>query len=128
MMPITIQSTLPHIVLQFGPNMDTANCPSICCAVDTCAALMTVNFHFFIAIAKRYLHCIVKILTHANYAPIVLSGIVQNKDEAVTTELEVGFQFQTLNVNLINYPVAISKFQFLQGFRADKLLSFFSAM
>jgi hypothetical protein len=29
-----------------------------------------------------------------------------------------------LNVILINYPVAISKFQFLHGFRADKLLGY----
>jgi hypothetical protein len=30
------------------------------------------------------------------YAPIVLSGIVQANDAAVTTELEVGFQFHLL--------------------------------
>ena len=47
MMPITIQSNLPHIILQFGPDMDMADCPSIRCAVDTCAALSTGNFHFF---------------------------------------------------------------------------------
>ena len=93
MMPITIQSNLPHIVLQFGPNMDMADCPSIRCAVDTCAALSTGNFHFFSAIAKRYPHCLAKLLAPADYAPIVLSGIVQNQDSAVTTELEVGFQF-----------------------------------
>jgi hypothetical protein len=61
--------------------------------MDTCAALTTGNFHFFSAVAKRYLHCIVKILASADYAPLVLSGIVQNKDEAVTTKLEVSFQF-----------------------------------
>ncbi len=94
MTSITIQSTLPHIVLQFGPDMHTANCPSICCAVDTCAALTTGNFHFFSTVAKHYLHCIAKILAPADYALIVLSGIVQNKDKAVTTKLKlVGFQF-----------------------------------
>jgi hypothetical protein len=76
MMPITIQSTLPHIVLQLGPDMDTANCSSICCPVDTCTALTTGNFHFFGAVAKRYPHCIAKILAPANYAPILLSGIM----------------------------------------------------
>jgi hypothetical protein len=97
MMPITdgitIQSNLPHIVLQFGPDMDMADCPSIRCAVDTCAALSTGNFHFFSAIAKRYPHCLAKLLAPANYTPIVLSGIVQHQDSVVTTELEVGFQF-----------------------------------
>jgi hypothetical protein len=61
MVPITIQSMLPHIVLQFGPNMDTANCPLICCAVVTCTALTTGNFHFFSAVAKCYPHCTAKI-------------------------------------------------------------------
>ena len=93
MMPITIQSNLPHIVLQFGPDTDTADCPSIRCAVDTCAALSMGNFHFFSAVAKRYPHCLAKLLAPADYAPIVLSGIVQHQDSAVTTELEVGFQF-----------------------------------
>jgi hypothetical protein len=40
-MPITIQSNLPHIVMQFGESLDCPNCPSIRCAVDTCAALTT---------------------------------------------------------------------------------------
>ncbi len=73
--------------------MDTADCPSIFCTVDTCTALTTGNFHFFSAVVKRHPHCIAKILAPANYAPIVLSGIVQNKDKAVTTKLEAGFQF-----------------------------------
>ncbi len=60
-MPITIQSNLPHIVLQFGANLDCPNCPSICCAVDSCAALTTGNFHFFALVAKRFLHCVAKI-------------------------------------------------------------------
>ena len=93
MMPITIQSNLPHIILQFGPDMDMADCPSIRCTVDTCAALSMGNFHFFLAVAKCYPHCLAKLLAPADYAPIVLSGIVQHQDSAVTTELEVGFQF-----------------------------------
>ncbi len=43
--------------------------------------------------AKHYPHCLAKLLTPANYALIVLSGIVQANNAAVTTELEVGFQF-----------------------------------
>ncbi len=53
-MPISIQSNLPHISLQFGPNLDCPNCPSICCAVGLCAALTTGNFHFFALVVKRF--------------------------------------------------------------------------
>jgi hypothetical protein len=77
MMPIPIQSNLPHIVLQFGPDLDMADHPQVRCAVDTCTALTTGNFHFFAAVAKRYPYCLPKLLTPEDYAPIVLSGIVQ---------------------------------------------------
>ncbi len=93
MVPITIQSNLPHIALQFGPDLDMADCPQVRCAVDTCAALTTGNFHFFSALAKHYLHSLAKLQMPADYAPIILSGIVQANDTAVTMELEVGFQF-----------------------------------
>ena len=92
-MPISIQSNLPHIVLQFGPDLDSPNCPSIRCAVDSCAALTTGNFHFFASVAKRYPHCVSKIYTPEDYAPIVLSGIVSSDAASITTELEVGFLF-----------------------------------
>jgi hypothetical protein len=92
-MPITIQSNLPHIMLHFSPDLDMADCPQVRCAVDTCAALTTGNFHFFAGVAKPYLHCLAKLLTPEDYGTIVLSGIVQANDAAVTTELEVGFQF-----------------------------------
>jgi hypothetical protein len=92
-MPISIQSNLPHISLQFGADLDCPNCPSICCAVDSCATLTTENFCFFAAVAKRFPHCVAKIFTPDNYAPIVLSGIVQSNAESVMTKLEVGFLF-----------------------------------
>jgi hypothetical protein len=92
-MPILIQSNLPHITLQFGTNLDCPNCLLICCAVDSCAALMTGNFHFFGSVAKRFPHCVAKIYTPEDYAPIVLSGIMQSNKELVTTELEVGILF-----------------------------------
>ena len=62
MMPITIQSNLPHIVLQFGTNLDCPHSPSICCAVYSCAALSTGNFHYFASLAKRFPHCLMKSL------------------------------------------------------------------
>jgi hypothetical protein len=92
-MPISIQSNLPHILLQFGADLDSPNCPSVHCAVDSCAALTTGNFHFFPLVAKRYPHCVSKIYTPKEYAPIVLSGIVSSNAASVTTELKVGFLF-----------------------------------
>jgi hypothetical protein len=94
MMPIAIHSNLPHIILQFGTNLDCPHCPSIHCAVDLCAALTTGNFHFFALLAKRFLHCLAKVFAPQDYAPIILSGVVQShQQDAVTTKLEVGFQF-----------------------------------
>ncbi len=93
-MPILIQSNLPHIAIKFGQDLDDSNCPTICCAVDTCAALTTGSFHFFAAIAKRYPHCIEMVFAPQDYASIVLMGIVRNKEETVTTELEVSFLFR----------------------------------
>jgi hypothetical protein len=92
-MPISIQSTLPHITIQFGANLDCPNCPLIRCAINLCTTLTTGNFHFFALVAKRFPHCVAKMYTPDDYAPIVLSGIVQLNEESVTTELEVGFLF-----------------------------------
>jgi hypothetical protein len=93
-MPISIQSNLPHIAIKFGPNLEDSNCPTICCAVDTCAALTMGSFHFFAAIAKCYLHCVEKVFASQDYASIILMGIVRKKEETVTIKLEVGFQFR----------------------------------
>jgi hypothetical protein len=94
MMPIAIHSNLPHIVIQFGPILECPHSPSICCAVDSCAALSTGNFHYFASLAKCFPHCLAKVFAPQDYAPIVLLGVVQSQQqEAVTTELEVGFQF-----------------------------------
>jgi hypothetical protein len=109
-MPISIQSNLPHITIQFGADLDCPNCPSIHCAIDLCAALTTGNFHFFASVAKCFPHCIAKMYTPDNYAPIVLSGIVQSNEESVTTELEVGFlfhlPFRTWEGNTVSLMVA----------------------
>ncbi len=94
MMPTAIHSNLPHIVMQFGTDLDCPNCPSICCAVDSYAALTTGNFHFFASLVKHFLHCLAKVYAPQDYAPIILSGVIQShQHEAVATELEVGFQF-----------------------------------
>ena len=94
MMPIAIHSNLPHIVMQCGPILDCPHNPSIHCAVDLCAALSTGNFHYFASLVKHFPHCLAKVFAPQNYAPIVLSGVVQSQQqEAVTTKFEVGFQF-----------------------------------
>ena len=92
-MPITIQSNLPHIIMKFGETLDSPNCPEIRMAVVSCAALTTGSFHFYAQIVKRFPHCVAKIYAPQDNAVIVLSGIVQKGEEAVTTELEVCFQF-----------------------------------
>jgi len=94
MMPIAIHSNLPHIVMQFGTTLDCPNSPSVRCAVDSCTALSTGNFHYFASLATRFPHCLAKVFAPQDYTPIVLSGVVQShQHEAVTTDLEVGFQF-----------------------------------
>jgi hypothetical protein len=85
-MPISIQSNLPHITLQFGADLDCSNCQSIRCAIDSCAALTAL-------VAKRFPHCVAKIYTPEVYTLIVLSGIMQSNKESVITNLEVGFLF-----------------------------------
>jgi hypothetical protein len=92
-MPAPIMSNFPHIRLQLGNTLDCADCPVLRCVVDTAAALMTGNFHFIAALAKKYPHCVTKIYVPEDYNPIVLSGIVQCGGESVTTKLTVGFQF-----------------------------------
>ena len=45
-------------------------------------------------LAKRFPHCVARIFAPKDCAPIILSGIVQPSDQAaVTTDLEVGWQF-----------------------------------
>jgi hypothetical protein len=111
LMPISIQSNLTHIVLQLGNNLDRPDCPSIQCAVDTCAALSTGSFHLFASIAKRFPHCVAKIFAPTDYLPIILSGIVQSSEQAaVTTKLEVGWllhlPYRTKEGNMATFSIA----------------------
>ncbi len=76
-----------------GLTLGCNNCPAICCVINTTAALTTGNFHFFAQIAKAYLHTVAAIYNHTDYFPIVLSSIVQQNGESVTTDLTVAFQF-----------------------------------
>jgi hypothetical protein len=95
-LPVSIQSIMPHIHLQLGTDLNNSGCPSIRCVVDTAAVLCTGNYQFFAAIAKRYPQCVEKIVLPEDYSPIILSGIVQNNADAITTDLVVAFQFHLL--------------------------------
>jgi hypothetical protein len=92
-LPVPVQAAFPHLTIQLGSTLGCNNCPTICCVIDTAAALTTGNFHFFAQIAKAYPHTVAAIYSHAGYSPIVLSGIVQQNGESVTTDLTVAFQF-----------------------------------
>ncbi len=92
-LPVAIQSIMPHIMLQLGLVPNDSHSPSIQCVVDTTAALCTGNYYFFAAIAKRYPHCVAKIFLPEDYLPIILSGTVQDNAHSVTTDLSVAFQF-----------------------------------
>jgi len=111
-MPVSIQSNLPHIVLQLGNDLDFPNIHLIRYAVDTCAALSTGSFHFYASVAKRFPHCVAKVFAPKDYSPIVLSGLVQQLSDqaAVTTKLEVGLQFhlpyQTTGGDVASFSIA----------------------
>jgi hypothetical protein len=84
---------MPHIHLQLHTDLNASSCPSICCVVDTAVALCIGNYHFFATIVKRYPQCAAKIFLPEDYSPIILSGIVQNDADAITTDLAIAFQF-----------------------------------
>jgi hypothetical protein len=92
-LPVSIQSIMPHITLQLGTDLNDSSSPSICCVVDTAAALCTGNYHFFAAITKQYPQCVAKIFLPEDYSPIILLGIVQDNADAITTDLPIAFQF-----------------------------------
>jgi len=92
-LPVSIQSIMPHIHLQLHTDLNASSCPSICCVVDTAVALCIGNYHFFATIVKRYPQCAAKIFLPEDYSPIILSGIVQNNADAISTDLAAAFSF-----------------------------------
>jgi hypothetical protein len=92
-LPVPIQAAFLHITLQLGSTLGCANCPAISCIVNTAAALMTGNLHFFAEVAKAYPHTVTSIHSLTEHSPITLSRIVQQGENSVTTNLTVGFQF-----------------------------------
>lgn len=92
-LPVPINTALPHILLQLGASDMKGESPAISCVVDTAAALSTGNSHFLFHIAKTFPGTVAAIYTSEQYSGITLSGVVQRNGEAVTTELSVAFLF-----------------------------------
>jgi len=91
--PVAIHSPMAHITLAIGMANEEKDCPNLCCVFDTGAALSTANFHFMEAVVHQFPHILKRIYMPAEYAAIVLSGIVtSSNDEPITTELPVGFE------------------------------------
>jgi hypothetical protein len=59
-LPVSIQSIMPHIHLQLRTDLNDSVSPSTCCIMDTAAMLCTGNYSFFAAIAMRYPQCVAK--------------------------------------------------------------------
>jgi hypothetical protein len=95
-LPVSIQLIMPHINLHLSTNMNNRSSPIIGCIVDTAAALCTGNYHFFAAIAKQYPQCVAEIFLPEDYSPIILSEIIQDNADVITTDLHVAFQFHLL--------------------------------
>ena len=85
-LPVPIQAAFLHITLQLGSVLGCANCPTICCVVDTATALTTSPF--FAVLAKAYPHTIALIHSPTDYLPITLSGIVQPGGLFATTDCQ----------------------------------------
>jgi hypothetical protein len=91
--PVAIHSPMAHITLETGTANEEKDCPNLRCVFDTGAALSTANFHFMEAIVRIFPHILKRIYMPAEYADIVLSGIVtSSNDEPITMELPVGFE------------------------------------
>jgi hypothetical protein len=93
-LPIEIHSNFPHIILQLGATLGGPDSPSFRAVIDTAAALTTGNLHFFAKIAKAFPHMVAAIYAPKDYAPITLSGIVEQNGESITTKLLVAFKFK----------------------------------
>jgi hypothetical protein len=84
---------MAHITLQTGMAHKEKDCPNLRCVFDAGAALSTANFHFMEAVVRQFAHILKRIYMPAEYATIVVSGIVTySNDEPITTELPVGFE------------------------------------
>ena len=75
--------------------MESPDCPTVACLIDSAASLNTANLAFALALSKAFPHCVSAVYTSDNHSPVVLSGIVMTGDDAkkTTAELPVAFEF-----------------------------------
>ena len=92
-LPAPIQTNFPHILLQLGLELDSANCPATYVVVDTAAALSTGSLSHFMTIAKTFPHCVKAVYTTKNHTAITLSGIIRQGECAISSELPIAFEF-----------------------------------
>jgi hypothetical protein len=93
-LPIQIHAAFPHIIMQLGSILGGLDCRSIRAIINTATAFTTGNLHFIAFIAKTFPHTVVAVYAPHDYAPITLSGIVEQDGESITTESTVAFKFK----------------------------------
>jgi hypothetical protein len=106
-LPVPIQPSFPHIIIQLGQTLRCSKCPAIRCVVDTATTINTGNLHYFAAIAKAFPHTIAAIFSAADHNPIVLSSIVQQGGASATTDLTVAFQFHMPYLTCKGHPTTL---------------------
>ena len=95
MIPVQINMALPHAHLLLGPDLETENCPTVSCLIDSAASINTANLAFVLALAKAFPHCVAAVYTQENHSPVLLSGIVMTGADGkkTTAELPIAFEF-----------------------------------
>jgi hypothetical protein len=108
-LPIEIHSNFPHIIFQLGASLGGPDSPSIHTVIYTAAALTTGNL--LCKDCKSFPHTVAAIYAPKDYAPITLSGIVEQNGESITTKLLVAFKFKlpyfTKDGNATTFMVAV---------------------
>ena len=102
---------MAHVTLQTGTAAEERDCPNLRCVFNTGAALSTANFHFMEAVVRQFPHILKWIYMPAEYAAIVLSGIVNSSnDEPITMELPVGFEIHLpyVTISTHGYLLAVT--------------------
>jgi hypothetical protein len=107
LLPAPIMTNFPHICLKLGTDSDNEFCPEVCASIDIAGAISTGNFHFVLAIVKKFPHFLAKLYVPDDYNPIVLLGIVHRGGECITTKLTVGFQFHLHYLTHSGQPTSI---------------------
>jgi hypothetical protein len=109
-LPISIQSTLPHINLRLGTKESGFN-PCISAIVDTGAALCCGYSGYIMAIAKAYPELVKSItLAKDRYSPIVLNGVISKDDNDTlrySTNLPAIVEFHLDYQTSSNQPISI---------------------